>query len=44
MAPDNPFIAFGLDGWREFWAQESYILRESRVSTQLPESDLFARL
>jgi N-acetyl-1-D-myo-inositol-2-amino-2-deoxy-alpha-D-glucopyranoside deacetylase len=44
MAPDNPFIAFGLDGWREFWAQETYILRESRVSTELPESDLFAGL
>ena len=22
---------FGLDGWREFWASEAYILRESRV-------------
>ena len=40
----DPFIVFGLDGWREFWAQEAYILRESRVSTQLPESDLFAGL
>ena len=27
MAPDNPFIQFGLEGWREFWAQETYILR-----------------
>jgi N-acetyl-1-D-myo-inositol-2-amino-2-deoxy-alpha-D-glucopyranoside deacetylase len=44
MAEDNPFIQFGVDGWREFWAQETYILRESRVKTKLPESDLFAGL
>jgi N-acetyl-1-D-myo-inositol-2-amino-2-deoxy-alpha-D-glucopyranoside deacetylase len=44
MAPDNPFIAFGLDGWREFWAQEAYILRDSRVETATPEDDLFAGL
>jgi mycothiol S-conjugate amidase len=44
MAPDNPFIQFGLDGWREFWAQETYILRESRVESALPETDLFAGL
>ena len=35
-------MKFGLDGWREFWAKESYILRESRVETTFPESDLFA--
>ena len=44
MAPDNPFIQFGLDGWREFWSQETYILRESRVESALPETDLFAGL
>jgi LmbE family N-acetylglucosaminyl deacetylase len=44
MAPDNPFIQFGLEGWREFWAQETYILRESRVESALPETDLFAGL
>jgi N-acetyl-1-D-myo-inositol-2-amino-2-deoxy-alpha-D-glucopyranoside deacetylase len=44
MAPDNPFIQFGIDGWREFWAQETYILRESRVKSKLPETDLFAGL
>jgi hypothetical protein len=44
MADDNPFILFGIDGWREFWAQETYILRESRVKTKLPETDLFAGL
>jgi len=44
MAEDNPFIQFGIDGWREFWAQETYILRVSRVKTRLPETDLFAGL
>jgi LmbE family N-acetylglucosaminyl deacetylase len=44
MGPDNPFIQFGLEGWREFWAQETYILRESRVESALPETDLFAGL
>jgi N-acetyl-1-D-myo-inositol-2-amino-2-deoxy-alpha-D-glucopyranoside deacetylase len=44
MAPDNPFIAFGLDGWREFWSEEDYILRESRVESAVPETDLFAGL
>jgi mycothiol S-conjugate amidase len=42
IADDSPFMKFGLDGWRELWAKESYILRESRVETTLPESDLFA--
>ena len=44
IAEDNPFILFGIDGWREFWSQETYILRESRVKTKLPETDLFAGL
>jgi len=44
MAEDNPFIQFGVDGWRDFWSQEAYILRESRVKTKLPETDLFAGL
>jgi N-acetyl-1-D-myo-inositol-2-amino-2-deoxy-alpha-D-glucopyranoside deacetylase len=42
IAEDNSFIAFGLDGWREFWSEESYILRASRVPADLPEIDLFA--
>ena len=37
-----PFLAVGLDGWRDGWAKESFILRESRVETTLPETDLFA--
>jgi N-acetyl-1-D-myo-inositol-2-amino-2-deoxy-alpha-D-glucopyranoside deacetylase len=44
MSDDNPFIQFGVDGWRDFWSQETYILRESRVKTKLPETDLFAGL
>jgi LmbE family N-acetylglucosaminyl deacetylase len=40
-----PLVAMGLDGWREFWSSESFILRASRdVDIQLPETDLFAGL
>ena len=42
ITDDSPFMQFGLDGWREFWAKEAYILRESRVETAIPETDLFA--
>lgn len=42
ISMDFPFMKLGLDGWREFWAKESFILRESRVETTLPELDLFA--
>ena len=42
ISADSPFMKFGLDGWREFWAKEAFILRESRVETTFPESDLFA--
>ena len=39
----RPFMAFGLDGWREAWSKEAYILRESTVpTTATPEVDLFA--
>jgi N-acetyl-1-D-myo-inositol-2-amino-2-deoxy-alpha-D-glucopyranoside deacetylase len=44
MAEDSFFMAFGLDGWRESWSQEAYILRESTVDTAKPEDDLFAGL
>jgi hypothetical protein len=37
-------MQFGLDGWRQFWNRETFILRESRVATERPESDLFAGL
>ncbi|MFL5757118.1 MAG: hypothetical protein ACJ77N_12570, partial [Chloroflexota bacterium] len=45
LAPDtNPFLRFGMDAWREFWATESYVLRESHVPATTPETDLFAGL
>ncbi len=44
IGPENPFFLFGRDGWREFWGQETFILRESRVESAIPETDLFAGL
>ena len=35
-------MRFGLEGWRRFWTQETFILRESRIETSRPETDLFA--
>jgi LmbE family N-acetylglucosaminyl deacetylase len=42
ISDESPFMRFGLDGWREFWAKEAYILRESSITTDTPETDLFA--
>ncbi len=44
IAADNPLRALGVEGWRELGGQETFVLRECRVSTQLPETDLFAGL
>jgi LmbE family N-acetylglucosaminyl deacetylase len=44
ISPTNGFMSAGLEGWREFWSRESYILRESRVPTTRHETDLFAGL
>jgi N-acetyl-1-D-myo-inositol-2-amino-2-deoxy-alpha-D-glucopyranoside deacetylase len=44
ISMDFPFMKLGLDGWREFWGRETFILRESRVETTRPESDVFAGL
>lgn len=44
ISDDSPFMLFGLDGWREAWATEAYILRDSTVETEKPETDLFAGL
>jgi N-acetyl-1-D-myo-inositol-2-amino-2-deoxy-alpha-D-glucopyranoside deacetylase len=41
---DPPFMKLGLDGWREFWNRETFILRESMVESAIPESDVFAGL
>jgi N-acetyl-1-D-myo-inositol-2-amino-2-deoxy-alpha-D-glucopyranoside deacetylase len=42
IGPENPFMLLGVEGWRELGSQETYILRQSRVETALPETDLFA--
>ena len=42
ISDDSPFMLMGLDGWREGWSREAYVLRESRIPTSLPETDLFA--
>jgi N-acetyl-1-D-myo-inositol-2-amino-2-deoxy-alpha-D-glucopyranoside deacetylase len=44
ISDDQFFMAFGIDGWREQWSKEAYILRESTVDTPKPEDDLFAGL
>jgi LmbE family N-acetylglucosaminyl deacetylase len=44
IAEDSFFMAFGLDGWRESWSKEAFILRESTVETEKLEDDLFAGL
>ena len=44
MSPGSTFLRFGKDAWREFWAKEAYILRESRVPAPTPETDVFAGL
>ncbi len=44
ISDESTFMLFGLDGWREQWSREAYILRESSVATDKPESDLFAGL
>jgi N-acetyl-1-D-myo-inositol-2-amino-2-deoxy-alpha-D-glucopyranoside deacetylase len=42
LADDFSFFVLGLDGLRGGWAKEAFILRESRVETSTPETDLFA--
>jgi N-acetyl-1-D-myo-inositol-2-amino-2-deoxy-alpha-D-glucopyranoside deacetylase len=42
LAEDFPFFAMGLDGWRDGWANEAFILRESGVDAPTSETDLFA--
>jgi N-acetyl-1-D-myo-inositol-2-amino-2-deoxy-alpha-D-glucopyranoside deacetylase len=44
IGSDNPIMVLGLDGWREHWSREAFILRASRVETMNPETDLFAGL
>jgi LmbE family N-acetylglucosaminyl deacetylase len=42
ISDESPFMLLGLEGWREGWANEAYILRETRIESDLPETDLFA--
>ena len=44
ISTDNGFLAAGSDMWAELWSKEAYILREARVPTSLPETDVFAGL
>ena len=42
ISDESPFMLLGLDGWRQGWSKEAYILRESRIPSSVPETDLFA--
>ena len=42
ISDQSPFMLMGFEGWRDSWASEAYILRESRIESALPETDLFA--
>ena len=42
MSLDSGFLLLGLDGWRRYWSTETFILREGRAPTSLPETDLFS--
>jgi LmbE family N-acetylglucosaminyl deacetylase len=45
IAMDNGFMTLGEEGWKEHWAKEAFILRESRLGVNtVPETDLFAGL
>ena len=45
MSPNNPFLRFGEDAWREFWSKEAFILRESRIGpTSVTETSVFEGL
>jgi mycothiol S-conjugate amidase len=42
VAPDSTFFLWPNDLQREVWPTEDYELADSKVATELPESDLFA--
>jgi len=42
ISQNSGFMALGFEGWSEFWANEHFILRESRIESAMPETDLFA--
>jgi N-acetyl-1-D-myo-inositol-2-amino-2-deoxy-alpha-D-glucopyranoside deacetylase len=41
ISKTGPFFALGIEGWRDLGARETFVLREARVPTYLPETDLF---
>jgi len=44
ISSESPFMQMGLDGWRDAWSTEAYVLRETRIPASAPETDLFAGL
>ncbi len=42
IASTFPMARLGLERWRSVWSRETFVLRESRVPTNVPEDDLFA--
>jgi LmbE family N-acetylglucosaminyl deacetylase len=44
ISTESPFMQMGLDGWRDAWSTEAYVLRETRIPASAPETDLFAGL
>ncbi len=42
ISDESPLMLLGFEGWRDSWSSEAYILRESRVESTTPETDLFA--
>jgi N-acetyl-1-D-myo-inositol-2-amino-2-deoxy-alpha-D-glucopyranoside deacetylase len=44
ISSESPFMQMGLEGWKEAWSTEAYVLRETRVPASAPETDLFAGL
>jgi N-acetyl-1-D-myo-inositol-2-amino-2-deoxy-alpha-D-glucopyranoside deacetylase len=42
ISMDNPLVALGPDAWRELGGRETFVLREARIPTTIPETDLFA--
>jgi len=41
ISQTNGFMLLGEAGWKESWAREAFILRESRIPTTTPETDIF---
>jgi LmbE family N-acetylglucosaminyl deacetylase len=41
MAKDSFFLRGGIEGWRKFWANETFVLRDARIPVETPETDLF---